>query len=122
MAELYFVKEQPFYALSLFILGIAPSFYVDGKIYEGVDSLGSAYITGLAVVGGGYLFGITGCITGPLIVSILAEVIRFASVMMVENRDVVIANGTPQVVHVTPAQNRNRPSTNNRVNSLRTRN
>ena len=99
MAELYFVKERPLSAVLLLIVGIAPSFYIDGKIYEGVDSLGSAYITGLAVVCGGYLFGITGCLLGPLIVSILVEVIRFASVMMVENRNVVIANAAPQVVH-----------------------
>ena len=122
MAELYFVKERPLSAILLFLFGIAPSFYIDGKIYEGVDSLGSSYLTGLAVVGGGYLFGITGCLLGPLIVSILMEVVRFASTMMAENRDVVIA-GTPRVsLNVTPAHNRIRNPSHNRLNTLRTGN
>ena len=74
MAEVYLVQERPMAAICLFLLGLLPGFVIDGQIYEGVDSLGSAYFTGLAVVGGGYLFGITGCLLGPLIVCILIEI------------------------------------------------
>jgi hypothetical protein len=49
MLEIYLIQESPVSAIFLFVLGIAPSFVIDGKIYESVDSLGSAYFTGLAI-------------------------------------------------------------------------
>ena len=110
MAELYLVHDQFLLAVVLFILGIAPSFIIDGQIYQGVDSLRSAYFTGLAVVGGGYLFGITGCLLGPLIVCIVIELVKFGSKTLSENREQVAMNGlngTPLILR-TP-----------RVNSLR---
>lgn len=114
MAELYLVQERPLAAVFLLVLGVAPSFFIDGRIYEGVDSLGSAYFTGLAVVGGGYLFGITGCLLGPLVVCIVIEVIQFATKMLTENREQNIINGTPLRIVRTPAPHR--------LNTLRTGN
>ena len=119
MAEVYLVQERPMAAICLFLLGLLPGFVIDGQIYEGVDSLGSAYFTGLAVVGGGYLFGITGCLLGPLIVCILIEITKFASKMLSENREQNIINGTPMVQRIlnTP---RAPPPSNQRLHHLRT--
>ena len=76
------MQERPFAALFLLGLGVAPSFFIDGRIYEGVASLRSAYFTGLAVVGGGYLFGVTGCLLGPLLVCILIEVLKVSYLIL----------------------------------------
>ena len=74
----------------------------------------SIYYETLKTVGGGYLFGITGCLLGPLIVCIVVEVVKFSSKIMADNREQGFFAGTPIQIVRTPANNRL-----NRVNSLR---
>ena len=95
-AELWLVDNQFLLGAVLVISGILPSFYIDGKIYEEVDSLKSPYFTGLAVVGGGYLFGIAGVLLGPLFLCSTLELIQFGMTsLQPEHRGSVQVMQTP---------------------------
>lgn len=103
MAELWLVHNQFLCGFLLVLVGIIPSFYVDGKIYEEVDSLKSPYFTGLAVVGGGYLFGIAGVLLGPLILCSTLELIQFGMTsLQPEHRGSVQVMQTPMTRMHTP--------------------
>jgi len=77
--ELWLIRDQSIRALIFGLSGFLPSLYVDGKIYEEVGSLRSPYFTGLAVVGGGYLFGIAGVLLGPLFLCSTVELVQFGA-------------------------------------------
>ena len=65
--ELWLVWERPFSALSLFLLHLAASWFIDPMVYSEIES-SHHYVTGLSVVGGMYFFGIQGVLIGPMLV------------------------------------------------------
>jgi len=84
--ELYCLQQRPVAALLLIITQVAPSWLVDTAIYSEIKG-GIAihpWFTGLAVVGGVYVFGVLGAIYGPLALCVLYVVINVYTTFMAE--------------------------------------
>ena len=69
--ELYCLQQRPLAALALVIAQVAPSWLVDSVIYSEVRGGIHPWFTGLAVVGGVYVFGVLGAVYGPLALCVL---------------------------------------------------
>ena len=69
--ELYCLQNRPLAALALLTAQVAPSWLVDTVIYIEVRGGIHPWFTGLAVVGGVYVFGVLGAIYGPLALCVL---------------------------------------------------
>jgi len=82
--ELYCLQERPVAALSLVITQVAPSWLVDTAIYSEIKGGIHPWFTGLAVVGGVYVFGVLGAIYGPLGLCVLYVVINVYTTFMAE--------------------------------------
>jgi len=63
---------------------VAPSWLVDGAIYSEIRGGLHPWFTGLAVVGGVYVFGVLGAIYGPLALCVLYVVINVYTTFMAE--------------------------------------
>jgi len=68
---LWLVEGRTLRALSFFLLQILPSYVIDMSIYSEIEGGWHPYITGLAVAGGVYYFGLEGAIIGPVVVCVL---------------------------------------------------
>ena len=64
--ELWLLQQRPLAATLLVLMQVAPSWLVDGAIYSEIRGGLHPWFTGLAVVGGVYVFGVLGAIYGPL--------------------------------------------------------
>jgi len=82
--ELYCLQQRPVAALLLVIMQVAPSWLVDTAIYSEIKGGIHPWFTGLAVVGGVYVFGVLGAIYGPLGLCVLYVVINVYSTFMAE--------------------------------------
>lgn len=90
--ELWLLQERSIAALSLVLLQVAPSWLVDAAIYSEIKGGIHPWFTGLAVVGGVYVFGVLGAIYGPLALCVLYVVINVYTIFMAETEP-----ETPQV-------------------------
>lgn len=68
---LWLVEGRTLRALSFFLLQVLPSYFIDMSIYSEIEGGWHPYITGLAVAGGVYYFGLEGAIIGPVVVCVL---------------------------------------------------
>ena len=82
--ELYCLQQRPVAALLLVITQVAPSWLVDTAIYSEIKGGIHPWFTGLAVVGGVYVFGVLGAIYGPLALCVLYVVINVYTTFMAE--------------------------------------
>ena len=82
--ELACLQERPLAALALVVAQLAPSWLVDTAIYSEMRGGLHPWFTGLAVVGGVYLFGVLGAVYGPLMLCVLYVIISVYSSFMAE--------------------------------------
>merc|ERR550532_1625585 len=82
--ELWLLQERPLAATLLVLMQVAPSWLVDGAIYSEIRGGLHPWFTGLAVVGGVYVFGVLGAIDGPLALCVLYVVINVYTTFMAE--------------------------------------
>jgi len=82
--ELWLLQERPLAATLLVLMQVAPSWLVDGAIYSEIRGGLHPWFTGLAVVGGVYVFGVLGAIYGPLALCVLYVVINVYTTFMAE--------------------------------------
>jgi predicted PurR-regulated permease PerM len=82
--ELWLLQERPLAALLLVLMQVAPSWLVDAAIYSEIKGGIHPWFTGLAVVGGVYVFGPLGAIYGPLALCVLYVVMNVYTTFMEE--------------------------------------
>ena len=82
--ELWLLQQRPLAATLLVLMQVAPSWLVDGAIYSEIRGGLHPWFTGLAVVGGVYVFGVLGAIYGPLALCVLYVVINVYTTFMAE--------------------------------------
>eukprot|EP00088_Acartia_fossae_P067928 TRINITY_DN8524_c0_g1_i10.p1 TRINITY_DN8524_c0_g1~~TRINITY_DN8524_c0_g1_i10.p1 ORF type:complete len:909 (-),score=164.41 TRINITY_DN8524_c0_g1_i10:305-3031(-) len=73
--ELWLLQDRPLAAILLMIFQVAPSWLVDAAIYSEMKGGIHPWFTGLAVVGGVYVFGVVGAVYGPLVLCVLYVVV-----------------------------------------------
>ena len=95
--ELYCLQHRPVAALALVIAQVAPSWLVDSVIYSEVRGGIHPWFTGLAVVGGVYVFGVLGAIYGPLALCVLYVFINVYSSFITDTEP-----DTPEVRTAAP--------------------
>ena len=72
--EIWILQDSLFRAIGLVVCQFLPTLIVDAAIYGDLSKTGGGvhpYVTGLAVAGGVYTFGLEGAIAGPLILCLL---------------------------------------------------
>jgi len=77
--ELYCLQNRPLAAVALVTAQVGPSWLVDTVIYSEVRGGIHPWFTGLAVVGGVYVFGVLGAVYGPLALCVLYVFINIYS-------------------------------------------
>jgi len=82
--ELWLLQDRPIAAILLILVQIAPSWLVDAAIYSEMKGGIHPWFTGLAVVGGVYLFGVVGAVYGPLALCVLYVLVSLYSTFMQE--------------------------------------
>ncbi|XP_023325507.1 transmembrane protein 245 isoform X2 [Eurytemora carolleeae] len=82
--ELWLLQDRPVHSILLIIFQIAPSWLVDAAIYSEMKGGIHPWFTGLAVVGGVYVFGAVGAIYGPLALCVLYVLVNLYTSFMQE--------------------------------------
>lgn len=82
--ELWLLQRRPLAATLLVLTQVAPSWLVDAAIYSEIKGGIHPWFTGLAVVGGVYVFGVLGAIYGPLALCVLYVVINVYTTFMAD--------------------------------------
>lgn len=77
--EVWLLQDRPVAAVLLMLLQVAPSWLVDAAIYSEMKGGIHPWFTGLAVVGGVYVFGVVGAVYGPLVLCVLYVVVTLYS-------------------------------------------
>jgi len=77
--EVWLLQDRPIAAVLLMLLQVAPSWLVDAAIYSEMKGGIHPWFTGLAVVGGVYVFGVVGAVYGPLVLCVLYVVVTLYS-------------------------------------------
>jgi len=77
--ELWLIQGQWTKALIMLLAQMAPMSAVDTQIYSEIKGGGHPYLTGLAVAGGIFYFGVQGAIMGPMILCCVFVAINVGS-------------------------------------------
>ena len=78
---LWLVDGRILRACGFMALQILPTYVIDMAVYSEIEGGWHPYITGLAVAGGMYYFGLEGAIIGPLVICILKFTINLYDVL-----------------------------------------
>lgn len=82
--ELWLLQDRPVPAILLIVFQVAPSWLVDAAIYSEMKGGIHPWFTGLAVVGGVYVFGVVGAVYGPLALCVLYVLVNLYTSFMQE--------------------------------------
>jgi predicted PurR-regulated permease PerM len=73
---LWLIDGKPIFAFAFFFALVLPTYFVDMAIYSEIK-VSHPYLTGLAIAGGLFCFGLEGAVIGPIVLCLFIVIIRF---------------------------------------------